>query len=165
MPKGPIKASHFSKDAQDLLRLFHHHTVRFLLIGGEAVIFYGYPRFTGNIDCWFDNDIENSRHLFKALQDFWGGAVPAIGSANDLTEPGMVFQFGRPPNRIDLLSTVDGVEFEPAWERREQTYWVDAKQEFPIAFIGLTDLIASKRAAGRHKDLEDLKYLERIETD
>ena len=88
--------------------------------------------------------------------------MPAVEQAQDLAQRGMVFQFGRPPNRIDLLSQVDGVEFESAWEACEFALMIDGDSEIPLPFLGLGDLIASKKAAGRPKDLEDLRYLERM---
>ena len=97
----------------------------------------------------------------KALQDFWRGPVPAVAAAVEFEEVEMVFQFGVPPNRIDLLSAVSGVDFETAWQSRVETKLGDTV----VPFLGLSDLIASKRAAGRSKDLEDLAFLERLAKD
>lgn len=82
------------------------------------MIFPGYPRFTGDVDFHYDPSESNSKKLFQALLDFWEGDVPGIASADDLTDVGLVLQFGRPPNRIDLLSRVSGVDFDVAWKRR-----------------------------------------------
>ncbi len=125
------------------------------------MIYHGHPRFTGDVDLFYHSSSDNCRRLYSALQEFWGGTVPVVESAQELTQPGLVVQFGRPPNRIDLLSQVDGTEFDQAWERREEALMVGASEEVPLPFLGLQDLIASKRAAGRPKDLDDLRYLER----
>lgn len=158
MSERQIDPGHFSQDAEDLLRLLHSHAVRFLLIGGEAVIFHGYSRFTGDLAIFYARDGANCEALFAALTAFWGGPVPGVESAGELEEVDMVFQFGRPPNRVDLLSTVAGIEFAKAWARREEATLGDVR----VAFLGLRDLIRSKRAAGRHKDKEDLRYLKRV---
>lgn len=153
-----IQASHFSEDVQELIRLFQEFQVRFLVTGGEAVIFHGYPRYTGDVDFHYDPEVENSKRLFSALLEFWGGDIPGIQSPEDLTEEGLVLQFGRPPNRVDLLSRVSGVQFEVAWERRIKASMND--KELP--YLGLADLVAAKKAAGRPKDLQDLLYLTKL---
>jgi hypothetical protein len=87
----------------DLLLILHHRAVRYLIVGGEAVIHYGYARLTGDIDLFFESSSENAERLFEALKEFWGGAVPEIDEGNELLEPGVILQFGVPPNRIDQL--------------------------------------------------------------
>lgn len=158
MLERQLDQGHFSQDVQELARLLDKFSVRFLVIGGEAVIFHGYPRYTGDVDFFYEPSLENSQHLFAALLEFWGGDVPGIQSPNELTEVGLVLQFGKPPNRVDLLSRVSGVDFEAAWNRREIAY-LNSKQ---LPYLALEDLIAAKRAAGRPKDLQDLVYLERL---
>lgn len=132
--------------------------VRFLIIGGEAVIFHGYPRYTGDVDFHYDPELENAKRLYAALLEFWGGDIPGIQTPEELTVEGLVLQFGRPPNRVDLLSRVSGVNFNVAWERRVKA--VMNGKELP--YIGLQDLVAAKEAAGRPKDLQDLIYLQRL---
>lgn len=158
MPERSIQAAHFSEDVQEFLRLLHEHRVRYLIVGGEAVILHGHPRYTGDVDFHYQPTPENARRLFEALREFWGGSVPAVATSEELLQDGIVVQYGRPPNRIDLLSRVDGVEFDTAWERRVDVL-LTGNLSFTIPFLSVTDLIASKRAAGRHKDLEDLRYL------
>ena len=163
MSERQVQASHFSEDIQEFLRKLDHHGVRFLLIGGEAVIFYGYPRYTGDVGFFYDRSSGNAARLFLALQEFWGGPVPAIAEASELEQDGMVFQFGRPPNRIDLLSRVAGIEFESAWASRlgaELLLGNGESREIP--YLGLAEFVASKEAAGRPKDLEDVRYLRRL---
>lgn len=158
LPEVRVDPAHFSQDIQELIRLLYQHRVRFLVIGGEAVIFHGYPRYTGDVDFYYQCEAENTRRLYLALMDFWDQDVPGIKSPDELLQEGLVLQFGRPPNRIDLLSRVSGVDFETAWARR-----ASAKMgEYELSYFGLRDLVASKRAAGRPKDLQDLVYLERL---
>lgn len=118
MSERQVEASHFSEDVQELVRLFQEFGVRFLIIGGEAVIFHGYPRYTGDVDFHYDPELENAKRLYAALLEFWGGDIPGIQTPEELTVEGLVLQFGRPPNRVDLLSRVSGVNFNVAWERR-----------------------------------------------
>ena len=158
LPEVRVDPAHFSQDIQELIRLLHQHHVRFLVIGGEAVIFHGYPRYTGDVDFYYHCEAENTRRLYFALMDFWEQEVPGIKSPDELLQEGLVLQFGRPPNRIDLLSRVSGVDFETAWARRASAKMGDCE----LSYFGVRDLVASKRAAGRPKDLQDLEYLERL---
>ena len=102
-----MKRDHFSPDIQEFFRLLAEHQVRYLLIGGEAVIYHGYPRLTGDVGLHFQPSPENVRRLFKALLEFWSGDVPGIANAEELLEPELIIQFGRPPNRIDLISSLE----------------------------------------------------------
>lgn len=152
-----MRPEHFSRDVRELFRCLHCHGVRFLVVGGEAVIYHGHARLTGDVDVFYDPAPENARRLFAALEEFWGGDVPAVRSADDLSEPGVIVQFGRPPNRIDLLSAISGVDFAVAWEGRVEERLGDT----PLFFIGLDALIRNKEAAARDRDREDLAYLRR----
>ena len=113
-----MTGEHLSADVQELLQLLQRHRVRYLIVGGEAVIFHGYPRLTGDVDLFYERTPANVKRLFLALQEFWGGEVPALESADELLPPGVVVQFGRPPNRIDLLGQLGTVSFARAWTRR-----------------------------------------------
>ena len=119
--------------------------------------FYGHVRLTADIDFAYKVDPENARRLYAALREFWGGQVPLVEREEDLLETGMVFQWGRKPNRIDLLSHVDGLDFDEAWSRRVIEP-IDGL-ELPIAIVSLEDLRRAKAAAGRPKDLDDLANL------
>lgn len=155
-----MKAAHFSPDIQELFELLARHAVRFMVVGGEAVIYHGYPRLTGDVDIWYEQTARNVERTYLALADFWGGSVPGLAAAADLMGHGVIVQFGRPPHRIDLLSSVDGVTFDEAWARRvEEGLECDDGRRIPVAFIGIVDLIANKRASGRHKDLDDVQHL------
>jgi hypothetical protein len=156
-----VRGDHFSSDVQELIGTLAKHGVRFLLVGGEAVIYHGYPRLTGDVDFWYEQTADNSARLFAALREFWGGHVPGLLSEGELLQPKVVVQFGRPPHRVDLISTVDGVTFAEAWPHRvnERVELADGSRH-PLNVIGLSELVRNKRAAGRHKDLDDVEHLE-----
>jgi len=150
----------FSPDIREFLRLLATHGVRYVLVGGEAVIYHGHARLTGDVDVFFDPEPANARRLFEALLEFWGGEVPGIGSAAELSVPGVIVMFGRPPNRLVLLGRIDGVTFEEAWAGRVETELDVGGTRVPVYYIGLDALVKNKRAAGRPRDLEDLPFLE-----
>jgi len=163
VPPARIAADHFSPDTRAFLRLLHEHGVRYLIVGGEAVIFHGHARLTGDVDVLFANDPENLRRLYQALDAFWKGDVPGLRSAEELAPEGTIVQFGVPPNRIDLINEIDGVGFDEAWQSRKEAVMVEEADETPVPYIGREALVKNKRAAGRPKDLDDLAYLERDE--
>ena len=158
-----MRADHFSPDVQVLIDTLASHGVRFLLVGGEAVIYHGYPRLTGDVDFWYEQTADNAARLFAALREFWGGRVPGVAAEHELLEPKVVVQFGRPPHRIDLISAIDGVTFEEAWPHRvdESLERADGPR-IPLPVIGLADLLKNKRASGRHRDLDDVEHLESL---
>jgi hypothetical protein len=156
-----VRGDHFSADVQALIALFEQHRVRYLLVGGEAVIYHGHPRLTGDVDFWFDQTSDNATRLFAALREYWEGAVPGLTDAAELMEPAVIVQFGRPPHRIDLLSAIDGVRFDEAWPNRvEERIEVESGQQVALPVVGLSELVRNKRASGRHKDLDDVEHLE-----
>lgn len=159
MPREIVDASAFSADVQDFLRALQAHEVRFMIVGGEAVIFYGHIRVTGDIDVYYDREPDNAVRLFSALRDFWHGEIPELGDPSELENCGVVFQFGVPPNRIDLLNDIDGVDFESAWQRRKRVLLESQAGNVPFSYIGLEDLVQNKRASGRPKDMDDLPFL------
>ncbi|MEL6616734.1 MAG: nucleotidyltransferase [Bacteroidota bacterium] len=151
-----MTASHFSPDTWERIQLLNRHEVEYVLVGGEAVIHYGYARLTGDVDVFYRNDEANTERLYRALVDFWGGDVPSVDRADELRPPGQVLQFGRPPNRIDLLNTLTGVLFSEAWVSRET---VRADDGTLVPFISLDLLIQNKEATGRPKDIDDARFL------
>ena len=157
-----MKGSYFSEDVKDFLGLLHHYEVKYVIVGGEAVIYYGYPRLTGDIDFFYNSDSHNSKSLFNALLEFWEQNIPGIDNYKQLQSPGYVIQFGTPPNRIDLINNIDGVSFEEVWEGRKTESLFINNKKIPVNYIGLTHLIINKRHSGRNKDAEDLNYLEKI---
>ncbi len=142
-----------NSDFSDLLKLFNDNRVRYLVIGGYAVIQYAEPRFTKDLDLWISTDAANAKAVFKALQEF---GAPLVGlTPNDFAEEGYFYQMGVPPVRIDLLMGIPGLQFEDAWQRRAVIDFGD----LPISFISKPDLIIAKRASGRPQDLIDADLL------
>lgn len=154
-----MRASHFSKDTRDLFRLLALHEVRFLLVGGEAVIYYGSSRLTGDVDLFFEPSSSNTKKLFAALSEFWGGEIPEIEKSEDLAVPRLIIQFGVPPNRIDLINSISGVTFAQAWAGRLEEKITLEDRDFPLSLIGIEQLIRNKESVSRPKDREDLKFL------
>jgi hypothetical protein len=159
MPSRKIAASHFSKDIRDFLTCLGRHSVDFMIVGGEAVIFHGYPRVTGDVDILYRLTPDNTRRLYAALKDFWGGGVPGIKSSSSLNRDGMIVQFGVPPNRIDLINRMDGVSFEEASDGALTVVLEGMAPPAVCRFIGIDELIRNKIAAGRPKDLDDVRFL------
>lgn len=161
MHKEHLTADSFSRDILDFLLLLHQQDVRYLIIGGEAVIFHGYARLTGDMDFFYEATPKNVQLLYAALREFWKGNVPGIAAAKELLPVGLVVQFGLPPNRIDLVNQIDGINFKKAWRNR-----VIVRLKEPglndafIFYLGREDLIRNKRASGRSKDFDDLRFLE-----
>ena len=140
-------------DFSDFLSLLNANQVRYLLIGGYAVIYHGYPRSTGDLDVWIAVSDENALATQQALRDF-GFDDPAL-TAELLTRDRQIVRMGVPPFRIEVSTRISGVEFDECWERR-----IDAEMGGVLVhIISLDDLKANKAASGRHKDRTDLRYL------
>ena len=155
-----IEAGHFSADVVEFISLLAKHEVQSVIVGGAAVIFHGHIRFTGDVDFFYSTASENIKALFGALLEFWDGNVPGIRSHEELSEPALVVQFGRQPNRIDLLNRIDGVPFEEAWSSRIPLTMATPKGTVSLAMLSLPELLKNKRASGRPKDLDDLRFFE-----
>jgi len=140
-------------DFKEFLRLLNSHGVEYLVVGGYAVGFHGYPRATADLDIWVPIDRGNADKLTRALREF-GFGMPEL-SPELFLEPERVVRMGVPPMRIEILTSISGVEFRDCYARKESTL-VDDLQ---IPFLALEDLKANKRAAGRHQDLSDLEHL------
>ncbi len=154
-----MKPLSFSRDVLEFLRLLAEHRVRYVVIGGTAVIYHGHARLTGDVDFLYEPAAANVARLWAALVAFWGGAVPGLSQPEELQDPEVIVQFGRPPNRIDLIGGLRSVAFEEAWEHRvHESVEVDG-EPVPVWLLGLEELKRSKREAGRPKDLEDLRHL------
>ena len=154
-----IKALQFSEDTLELLKLMHDYKVSYVLAGGEAVIYYGHARLTGDVDLFYNNTATNNEKLFKALKKFWDGTIPGIESANDLGIAGTIFQFGFPPNRIDLMNEISGVSFEEATKGSIKEQLIVDEESIEISIISKQALIKNKKATGRNKDFDDLDFL------
>jgi hypothetical protein len=154
---------YFSKDIFDFLVILCKHKVKFVLVGGEAVIYYGHARLTGDIDIYYELAEENIGKLWNALLEFWDDNIPIIKSKNEFNKSGIVVQFGLPPNRIDLINTIEGIEFNEVWENKTtESLDLGNGESLEIYLIGIKELIKNKESAARHKDLEDVKFLKAI---
>jgi hypothetical protein len=153
-----LKQNHFSKDVTEFIILLHEHKVKYLLVGGEAVIFYGHARLTGDVDFFYENTETNARALYSALLEFWNNDIPEINGFKELQESGLILQFGLPPNRIDLMNRISGVDFATAWNRKTNVFLCLTNGKVAIHIIGKEDLLDNKRASNRPKDQSDLIY-------
>jgi hypothetical protein len=141
-------------DFRDILSTFIEQSVEFLVVGGYAMAAHRIPRATKDLDLWVRPSKENALHILSALDKF---GAPRHGlTAADLETAGTIYQVGVPPNRIDIITAVDGVDFESAWKNRAEIE-IDGVR---IPVIGKAQLIANKRAVGRPQDLVDAELLE-----
>jgi hypothetical protein len=141
-------------DFRDILSEFSAEGVEFLLVGAYAMAAYGVPRATGDLDLWIRPSADNASRVLRALGRF--GAPVAELTVEDLSTARFNFQIGVAPKRIDILTSIDGVEFRDAWAHRIVTQVEGLK----IAVIGRDQLIQNKRATGHPKDLLDVALLE-----
>jgi hypothetical protein len=144
-----------NSDFSDLLSALARHRVRYLVVGGWAVGYHAEPRYTKDLDIFVAADMPNCRRLQKALEAF-AGPLPEL-HLDDLADPNRVIMMGRPPTRIDLLKSIDGVRFETAWRNRVRV----RLGTVTVNLISREDLIRNKRASGRAQDLLDLSVLRR----
>lgn len=142
-----------NKNFKDMLCALNGASVEYLLVGAYAMAAHGCPRATGDIDVWVRPTPENAENVWEALTSF--GAPMSQIAVQDFCTPDIVYQIGLPPQRIDLLTSISGVEFESAWESRHA---VDL-DGIPVPVIGLKDLYANKIASGREKDAADIALL------
>lgn len=141
-------------DFVDLLRAFAAADVRFLIVGAYALALHGRPRATGHLDLWVDATPENASRLMQALTAF--GAPLSEIKAEDFFTPGVGYQIGVPPGRIDILTELTGLSFSEAWTDRIRRPFGDME----VDFIGFDAFLRNKRATGRPKDLGDIEGLE-----
>lgn len=140
-------------DFREFIALLNSNDVRYVIVGGYAVAYHGYPRATGDIDLFVDRSEENAARIEAALNAF---GFSGLGlRAADFLQPDTVVQLGYPPNRIDLVTSVSGIAFSDAWEGRETV----ESEGILLLFIGREALLSNKAASGRPKDLADLDAL------
>lgn len=140
-------------DFVDLLRAFIAADVRFLVVGAYALAVHGRPRATGDLDIWVEATPENASRVMLALAAF--GAPLSELSEADFARPGVTYQIGLPPGRIDILTDLTGITFAEAWPDRVSRAFGDLE----VDFIGRDAFIRNKRATGRTKDLADTEGL------
>ncbi len=143
-----------NQDFREFIKLLNDKGVRYLIVGGYAVAFHGYPRFTGDMDVWIEATEENASRLVEALEDF---GFSSLGlRKEDFLQPDQIIQLGYAPCRIDIFTSLPGVEFGPCYEKRIEEEIDGVK----VSFVDIECLKKSKRASGRTQDLADLEHLE-----
>ena len=147
---------YLTPDYLEALSAFNAEGVEYLIIGAFAASAHGLLRATGDIDLWIRPTRDNATRVYRALARF-GAPLDGV-SATDFTSDDLIFQVGRAPHRIDVITAISGVSFEAAWPRRLAATF----GPHPVAVIGLDDLLANKRASGRPKDLLDVAQLEKL---
>lgn len=145
-----------NRDFRDLLSEFSTHGVEFLVIGAHALAAHGHVRATKDLDVWVRPSRENAARVLEALRAF--GAPLSDVSLGDFEKPGITFQIGVDPVRIDVITEVNGVTFDDAWRRR-LAVTIDG---LAVPVLSREDLIANKRATGRLQDLADIEALEKL---
>ena len=143
-----------SLDFKEFIQSLNGNGVRYLVVGGYAVALHGYPRYTKDIDIWVELNPSNADKIMRTLDQF---GFASLGlKAEDFLEPDTIIQLRYPPNRIDLLTTLTGVDFETCYSAR-----IELDMEgLTVNFIDLENLKENKKASGRAQDLADLENLE-----
>jgi hypothetical protein len=142
-----------NQDFREFIQLLNEHNVLYLVVDGYAVAFHGYPRYTKDIDIWIYLDQDNAEKLLKALEDFGFGSLDL--KVEDFLDPDQVVQLGYPPNRIDLITDLKGVEFCICYSAKVEVEIEGTK----VNFIDSENLKKNKQATGRHQDLADVENL------
>lgn len=146
----------FSQDFREFIALLNEEKVEYLIVGGYALAVHGVPRFTQDIDFWIGISSENTNKLLSVLQRFGFGSFSI--NQQDFSQKDLVIQLGYPPNRIDILTNIDGVTFEAAYANR----FLLNINGLEIPFIGYEELLTNKKSSGRHQDLADIEQLEKL---
>jgi hypothetical protein len=142
-----------NKDFREFIALLNKNSVKYLIVGGYAVAFHGHPRYTKDIDIWVWIDNTNADNIIKALHEF-GFNLPGL-TKEDFLKKGNVIQLGYPPNRIDLLTEISGLDFENVYPEKVEVEIDKVK----LDFIDINNLKKNKKASGRYQDLADLENL------
>jgi hypothetical protein len=151
-----VEKPELNRDFRDMLTALQAEEAVFLVVGAHAMAVHGVPRATGDFDIWIRPDPENAQRVFRALEEFGAPLEATDLQVEDLTRPGTVYQIGLPPRRIDLLTEIDGVNFEEAWQSKT----VSQVSALEVPFLGWDALLRNKKASGRPKDLADVRLLE-----
>ena len=142
-----------SKDFEELFAFLNARRVKALVVGAYAVAFYAKPRFTKDIDILVEPTPDNAERLLEALADFGFGSLGL--TVEDFSQPGRIVQLGYPPNRIDILTSIQGVSFEAAWAgKAEGLYGTQT-----VYYLGKAELVRNKQTVGRPQDQMDLRWL------
>ncbi len=141
------------QDFREFIELLNKNEVDYLIVGAFALAFHGHPRYTGDIDFWIRNDLSNAKKIFKCINEF-GFPIDKLDE-KDFTSDDLIFQMGYPPVRIDVITSVEALEFDVSFKNRKQKE-IDGLK---INFINIEDFKKNKKAVGRPKDLGDLESL------
>lgn len=144
-----------SPDYEDLFRVLNACKIKYLVVGGYAAIYHTVPRFTKDMDVWISPDANAPDTIFRALKKF--GAPLRGFRPDDFLDKKLIYQIGVPPVRIDIMMSVPGLEFQPAWKNRKR----DKYGRTSIWLLGREDIMQAKRTSRRPQDLIDLKKLSR----
>ena len=145
------------KDLREFIQSLNSSGVDFLIVGAYAVAFHGRPRLTGDIDLFVRRSKANAKQIARAIAEFSGGSI--LVDAAEFEVPGRMLRLGVEPNRIDILTSISGVEFDEVWARRISS----ELDGVPVLFISLEDLLKNKRSTGRLKDAADADELSRTD--
>ena len=144
-------------DFRDILSVFAEERVDFIVVGAYALAAHGLPRATGDIDLWVRPSADNSKRIWKAFEKF---GAPMKGLKRDDFENGdLIVQIGRPPRRIDIITSVSELEYDSAWKNRK----IVEIEGITISVLGKDDFIKNKKAVGRVQDIADVKRLESLD--
>ena len=143
------------RDFREFLRLLNRHRVKYLVVGGYAVAYHGYPRYTGDIDIYVAISARNAAALTKVFRDF--GFADGAPDASAFQQRGQIVRIGRDPMRLEILNEIDGVTFADCYARRTRT----RLDNVVVSFVGYDDLLRNKRSSNRPKDQADVVVLEK----
>ena len=143
-----------NQDFREFIQSLNDNDVRFLIVGGYAVAFHGYPRYTKDLDVWIWVNELNAENVVRALNQFGFSSLEL--TPDDFLDPDMVIQLGHPPNRIDLIMSLEGVEFDSCYRARIE----EEIEGIKLLFIDIENLKKNKKAVGRYQDLADLENLQ-----
>ncbi|WP_230687397.1 nucleotidyltransferase [Hymenobacter ruricola] len=149
-------ANSLDQDFKEFIELLNAHKVRYMVVGGYAVAYHGYLRFTGDIDVWVEVSPANAVLLVQVMGDFGFGSMYREA---DFLAPGGIIQLGVAPVRIDILNEIDGVTFADCYAACEPSTW----DGVTVNFISLADLRKNKASTGRQKDAADLRNLDKVQ--
>ena len=147
-----------TKGFAELLACFRRHGVKSLVVGAHAVAFHAKPRYTKDLDLFVEATPDNARRILSALEEFGFGGIGITPS--DFERLGQIVQLGHPPSRVDLMTSIDGVDFSDAWNGRTTGVYGGE----PVDFIGRDELLINKKAAARPQDLADLDTLRKFKS-
>lgn len=145
------------RDFEDFVKLLNKHAVEYMVVGGYALAFHGKPRSTGDLDIWINISEQNAQKMLTVVKGF---GLSSMGfKKQDFLKPGYITQIGYPPLRIDILNSIDGVDFDKAVENMQI---IELDNSLQVKFIGVGDFVKNKQASGRKQDLTDIKEIKKV---